>query len=68
MLKKLLEKLLCMHVTMTEYINYTFNPKSQTASDVINMEQHKGLKYIETKYINEYEAVVVFETLATKFN
>lgn len=53
---------------MKEYKNVTFNPKMRSASDVINMEENQGLEYIETKYINEYEAVVIFRVLSTKFN
>ena len=45
---------------MKQYKNVTFNPKLQTATDIINRPENIGLEYVETKYINEYEAVVIF--------
>lgn len=49
------------------YKNVTFNPYLQTATDIINSQENRGLQYVETKYINEYEAVVVFKIPATDF-
>lgn len=51
---------------MKEYINITFNPKLKKATDVIN--ENQGLEYIDTKYINEYESVVIFRKDSTNIN
>lgn len=51
---------------MKDYINRTFNPKVQTATDIINLQENTGLEYVDTKYINEFEAVVVFKKLSTE--
>ena len=57
-----------INIIMKEYKNVTFDPKMRSATDIINMEENQGLEYIETKYINEYEAVVIFRVLSTKIN
>ena len=47
-----------------EHKNVTFNPKITTATDIINRDENRGLEYVETRYINEYEAVGVFKVQA----
>ncbi len=41
--------------------NVPFNPKLFTVSDIINLPENAGLEYVATRYINEYEAVVIFK-------
>jgi hypothetical protein len=48
---------------MKQYKNYTFNPQTKTATEVINLKENQGLEYVNTKYINESEAVVIFRVL-----
>jgi hypothetical protein len=35
-----------------------------SATAVINLPENSGLEYVDTKYINEYEAVVIFRVLS----
>lgn len=44
------------------YKNIFFNPKINTIEDVLKREEIQGLEFEKVVYVNEYEAIAVFET------
>lgn len=44
------------------YKNISFNPKCNSIEDVLKREEVKGLEFEKVVYVNEYEAVAVFNT------